>query len=84
MCCEGLHDVRAKLDCPGQIRFVTVCAVCEREQREIGRQPYEPDPRIADLALTSRRQRRAPERRKPARRGAPRWAMLGSEPRPAG
>jgi hypothetical protein len=50
MCCEGVHDVRAKLDVPGHVRFVTVCAVCGREQREIGRQPYTPDPRLGPTA----------------------------------
>jgi hypothetical protein len=50
MCCEGLHDVRAKLDVPGHVRFVTVCAVCGREQLEIGRQPYAPDPRLGPTA----------------------------------
>jgi len=44
-CCGGLHDVGARLDVPGQIRFVTVCAVCGREQREIGRQAYHPSRR---------------------------------------
>jgi len=46
MCCDGFHDVQAKLDVPGQIRFVTVCAVCRREQREIGREAYSPEPRL--------------------------------------
>jgi hypothetical protein len=46
MCCEGLHDVQARLDVPGLIRFVTICAVCGREQREISRQPYTPEPRL--------------------------------------
>jgi hypothetical protein len=46
MCCEGFHDPRAKLDVPGHVRFVTVCAVCGREQREITRQPYIPEPRL--------------------------------------
>ena len=50
MCCEGLHDVRAKLDVPGHVRFVTVCAVCGREQRELGRQPYSPEPRLGPIA----------------------------------
>ena len=46
MCCEGFHDARAKLDVPGHVRFVTVCAVCGREQREITREPYVPNPRL--------------------------------------
>lgn len=46
MCCEGFHDVQAKLDVPGHIRFVMVCTICGREQREIGRQPYMPDPHL--------------------------------------
>jgi hypothetical protein len=28
------------------VRFVTVCAVCGREQRELTRQPYIPEPRL--------------------------------------
>jgi hypothetical protein len=50
MCCEGFHDSRAKLDVPGQVRFVTVCAVCGREQLELSRQPYIPDPRLDEVA----------------------------------
>jgi hypothetical protein len=46
MCCDGLHDVQAKLDIPGQVRFVTVCALCGREQRELGRRTYTPAPRL--------------------------------------
>ena len=46
MCCDGLHDAQAKLDIPGQVRFVTVCAVCGREQRELTRRPYIPAPRL--------------------------------------
>jgi hypothetical protein len=46
MCCEGFHDARAKLDVPGHVRFVTICAVCGREQRELTRQAYSPDPRL--------------------------------------
>jgi hypothetical protein len=52
MCCDGLHDVQAKLDIPGQIRFVTVCAVCGREQRELMRRPYMPAPRVFAGATT--------------------------------
>ena len=49
MCCEGLHDVRAKLDVPGYVRFVTVCAVCGSEQLEISREPYTPEPRLGHV-----------------------------------
>jgi hypothetical protein len=45
-CCEGLHDVQARLDRPGQVRFVTICAHCGREQRELGRRAYTPAPRL--------------------------------------
>jgi hypothetical protein len=46
MCCDGQHDVQAKLDLPGHIRFVVVCACCGKEQREIGRETYAPRPRL--------------------------------------
>ena len=46
MCCEGLHDVQAKLDQPGEVRFVTICARCGREQRELWRRAYRPAPRL--------------------------------------
>jgi hypothetical protein len=44
LCCHGLHDVQARLDVPGQVRFVTVCVGCGREQRELSREPYTPRP----------------------------------------
>jgi hypothetical protein len=48
MCCDdGLHDVQARLDVPGHVRFVVMCARCGKEQREIGRQAYVPLPRLA-------------------------------------
>ena len=52
MCCDGFHDAQAKLDVPGHVRFVTVCAVCGREQHEIARQPYTPDPRLGPVGGT--------------------------------
>ena len=53
MCCDdGLHDVQARLDVPGHVRFVVMCARCGKEQREIGRQSYVPLPRLAGSAST--------------------------------
>jgi hypothetical protein len=46
MCCDGHHDVQARLDVPGHIRFVVMCASCGKVQREIGRQTYVPLPRL--------------------------------------
>jgi hypothetical protein len=46
MCCDGQHDVQARLDVPGHIRFVLLCAQCGREQREIARREYAPGPRL--------------------------------------
>jgi hypothetical protein len=47
MCCDdGLHDVQARLDVPGHVRFVVMCARCGKEQREIGRETYVPLPRL--------------------------------------
>ena len=50
MCCDGMHDVAAKLDVPGHVRFVTLCSACGREQREVGRDRYAPEPRLAPAA----------------------------------
>jgi hypothetical protein len=52
MCCEEEHDVQAKLDVPGHIRFVVKCARCATEQREIGRQTYVPLPRLGGSPST--------------------------------
>lgn len=48
MCCDGQHDVQARLDVPGHVRFVITCVRCGREQREIGRQTYVPLPRLGE------------------------------------
>jgi len=45
-----MHDVAAKLDVPGHVRFVTLCSACGREQREVGRDRYAPEPRLAPAA----------------------------------
>jgi hypothetical protein len=52
MCCDGEHDVQARLDVPGHIRFVVMCARCGKEQREIGRQTYVPLPRLGQSPST--------------------------------
>jgi len=53
MCCDdGLHDVQARLDVPGHVRFVLMCASCGKDQREIARQPYVPLPRLEGSAST--------------------------------
>lgn len=46
MCCQGVHDVGARLDEPGVIRFVTMCAACGREVAEVAREAYVPAPRF--------------------------------------
>jgi hypothetical protein len=46
MCCDDQHDVQARLDIPGHIRFVVLCARCGKEQREIGRETYAPRARL--------------------------------------
>ena len=52
MCCDEHHDVQARLDVPGHIRFVVMCAGCGRDQREIGRQRYVPLPRLGGSSPT--------------------------------
>jgi hypothetical protein len=46
MCCDDQHDVQARLDVPGHIRFVVLCARCGKVQREIGRETYAPRPQL--------------------------------------
>jgi hypothetical protein len=46
MCCDGVHDVGARLDVPGVVRFVTLCAACGREVAEVARDAYVPAPRL--------------------------------------